>query len=277
MVPRGEPSEEESHCLRFEKDIPMRVRERLDRVLVTRGLVPSRERAKALIMAGKVLVDENRVEKPGTQVRPDARVRLAEGDFPYVSRGGVKLEGALKFFGIDPRDKEAIDVGASTGGFTDCLIQNGASKVFAVDVGYGQLAWKLQKDPRVVNLERRNIRYLEFQEIGEPVDIIVVDTSFISVRKFLERLCDMIKDDGDIVILVKPQFEIGKGEVEKGGIVRDPEKHLRVVEKIQQWGIEIGLRVEGVMASPLKGTKGNTEFFVHFVKAQENSRPKRCS
>ncbi|NIO03581.1 MAG: TlyA family rRNA (cytidine-2'-O)-methyltransferase [Proteobacteria bacterium] len=255
----------------------MSARERLDRVLVTRGLVPSRERAKALIMAGKVLVDENRVEKPGTQVRADARVRLAEGDFPYVSRGGVKLEGALKSFGIDPRHKKAIDVGASTGGFTDCLIQNGASKVFAVDVGYGQLAWKLQKDPRVVNLERRNIRYLEFQEIGEPVDIIVVDTSFISVRKFLGRLCEMIKDDGDIVILVKPQFEIGKGEVEKGGVVRDPVKHLRVVEKIQQWGIEIGLSVEGVMESPLKGTKGNTEFFVHFVKAQEHSRPSRCS
>lgn len=244
----------------------MTARERLDRLLVERGLVPSRERAKALIMAGKVLVDENRVQKPGTQVRPNARIRLKGEDSPFVSRGGLKLERALEVFGIDPKGKKAVDVGASTGGFTDCLLQRGASKVFAVDVGYGQLAWKLQQDPRVVNLERRNIRYIDFQEIGEPVDLIVVDTSFISVRKFLGRLCQMIKDGGDIVILTKPQFEVGKGEVEKGGIVRDPEKQIRVVEKIQQWAAEIGLRVKGVMESPLKGIKGNREFFIHFVK-----------
>lgn len=241
----------------------MRAKERLDRLLVERGLVPSRQRAKALIMAGKVVVDENRVEKPGTQVRPDANIRLKGEDYPFVSRGGLKLERALEVFGIDPRGKKAIDVGASTGGFTDCLLQRGASKVFAVDVGYGQLAWKLQQDPRVVNLERRNIRYLEFREIGEPVDLIVVDTSFISVGKFLLRLCQMMKKGGDILILVKPQFEVGKGKVEKGGIVRDHEKHMRVVERVKQWAGEIGLRVKGVMESPLRGIKGNKEFFIH--------------
>ncbi len=250
----------------------MRVKERLDRLLVARGLVPSRERAKALIMAGKVLVDEDRIEKPGTQVSVDAQVRLRGGDIPFVSRGGVKLERALEAFGINPTGKKAIDVGASTGGFTDCLLQRGALKVFAVDVGYGQLAWRLQQNPRVVNLERRNIRYLEFQEIGEPVDLIVVDTSFISVKKFLGRLREMIKDGGDIVALIKPQFEVGKGEAEKGGIVRDPKKHTQVVESIQQWAGEIGLQVKGVMESPLRGAKGNTEFFIHFVRAMGSDR-----
>lgn len=249
----------------------MKATERLDRLLVERGLAQSRERAKALIMAGRVLVDENRVEKPGAQVRFNAQVRLKGEDFPFVSRGGTKLEKALEVFGIDPKGKRVIDVGASTGGFTDCLLQRGASKVFAVDVGYGQLAWKLQQDPRVVSLERRNIRYLEFHEIGERVDLIVVDTSFISVRKFLGRLCRMIKDRGDMVILLKPQFEVGKGEVEKGGIVRDPEKHTRVVEGVRQWAEEIGLRVKGVVESPLRGTKGNREFFVHFVREAASS------
>lgn len=246
----------------------MKTRERLDRILVERGLVPSRQRARALIMAGKVVVDENRVEKPGTQVRSDAYVRLKGEDCPFVSRGGLKLEGALEVFGIDPRGKKAIDVGASTGGFTDCLLQRGASRVFAVDVGYGQLAWKLQQDPRVVNLERRNIRYLDFQEIGEPVDLIVVDTSFISVEKFLVHLCQMMKKQGDMVILIKPQFEVGRGEVGRGGIVRHSDKQMRVVERIQQGGEEVGLMAKGVMESPLRGTKGNREFFIHFVKGE---------
>ncbi|NIQ40002.1 MAG: TlyA family rRNA (cytidine-2'-O)-methyltransferase [Proteobacteria bacterium] len=246
----------------------MKATERLDRLLVARKLVSSRERAKALIMAGKVLVDESRVEKPGAQVRPDAKVRFKGKDFPFVSRGGVKLEHALQVFGIDPKGKRAIDVGASTGGFTDCLLRRGASKVFAVDVGYGQLAWKIQQDPRVVNLERRNIRHLDYEEIGEPVDLVVVDTSFISVRKFLHRLCHLVKDGGDIVILAKPQFEVGKGEVDRGGIVRDPKKHAKVLENIQQWAGEIGLRGSGAIESPLRGTKGNTEFFIHLVKAE---------
>ncbi len=246
----------------------MTAKERLDRLLVERGFVTSRQRARALIMAGNVVVDENCVEKPGTLVSSDAHIRLKGEDCAYVSRGGLKLEAALEVFKIDPRGKSAIDVGASTGGFTDCLLQRGVSKVFAVDVGYGQLAWKLQQDPRVVNMERRNIRYLDVQEVGDPVDLIVVDTSFISVEKFLVHLCKMMKKNGDIVILLKPQFEVGKGQVEKGGVVRDPKKHMRVIEKIQQWGEEIGLRAKGVVESPLRGPKGNKEFFIHFVKSK---------
>ena len=243
-------------------------KERLDSLLVGRGLAPSRQRARALIMAGKVVVEEDRVEKPGTQVRVDARVRLKGGDFSYVSRGGLKLEKALTAFAIDTRDKRAIDVGASTGGFTDCLLQWGASKVFAVEVGYGQLAWKLQQDPRVVNLERTNIRYLDREEIGAPVDLIVVDTSFISVEKFLPRLCGMVKEGGDVVVLIKPQFEVGRGEVGKGGVVRNPEKHRQVIDRMRQWAEGIGLRTRGVVESPLQGPKGNREFFIHWVKAE---------
>jgi len=243
-------------------------KERLDKILVDRKLAPSRQRARALIMAGKVVVDENRVEKPGTQVWPDADIRLKGEDIPFVSRGGVKLDRALEVFGIDPQGKRAIDVGASTGGFTDCLIQRGVAEVFAVDVGYGQLAWKLRQDARVVNLERRNIRYLDLQEIGEPVELIVVDTSFISIQKFLLRLRHMVREDGDIVILIKPQFEVGKGKVEKGGIIRDHEAHKRVVERVRHEAREIGLETRGVIESPLKGAKGNKEFFIHLVRRE---------
>jgi len=244
-------------------------KQRLDRILVDRRLAPSRQRARALIMAGKVVVDENRVEKPGAQIWPDADIRLKGEDIPFVSRGGLKLDRALEAFGIDPTGKTAIDVGASTGGFTDCLIQRGAAKVFAVDVGYGQLAWKLRQDARIVNLERRNIRYLDLQEIGEPVELIVVDTSFISVNKFLVRLNHMVREDGDIVVLIKPQFEVGKGQVEKGGIIRNHEAHRRVLERVRQDARAIGLETRGVIESPLKGAKGNTEFFVHLVRRED--------
>jgi 23S rRNA (cytidine1920-2'-O)/16S rRNA (cytidine1409-2'-O)-methyltransferase len=244
-------------------------KERLDRILVDRKLAPSRQRARALIMGGKVVVDEDRVEKPGTQVWPDADIRLKGEDIPFVSRGGLKLDRALEVFGIDPKGKTAMDVGASTGGFTDCLIQRGASKVFAVDVGYGQLAWKLRQDARVVNLERRNIRYLDLQEIGEPVELIVVDTSFISVKKFLFRLGHMVREGGDVVILIKPQFEVGKGKVEKGGIIRDHEAHKSVVERVRQEAREVGLEARGMIESPLKGAKGNKEFFIHLVRREE--------
>jgi 23S rRNA (cytidine1920-2'-O)/16S rRNA (cytidine1409-2'-O)-methyltransferase len=247
----------------------MRAKERLDRLLVERRLASSRQKARALIMAGRVLVDVDRVEKPGAQVRVDAAIQLKGEDCPFVSRGGLKLERALEVFGIDPTGKKAIDVGASTGGFTDCLLQRGAAKVFAVDVGYGQLAWKLRQDSRVVNLERRNIRYLDFQEVGVLVDLIVVDTSFISVDRFLSRLCQMMTRNGEMVVLIKPQFEVGKGEVGKGGIVRDPEKHAAVLEKVQRLAGDIGLAVKGVMESPLSGVKGNQEFFIHFVRAEQ--------
>jgi 23S rRNA (cytidine1920-2'-O)/16S rRNA (cytidine1409-2'-O)-methyltransferase len=241
-------------------------KERLDRLLIERGLVLSRQRARALIMAGKVIVEDTRIEKPGAFVGHDAHIHIKGDGCPYVSRGGLKLQAALGFFGIDPMGRMALDVGASTGGFTDCLLQMGATQIFAVDVGYGQLAWKLQQDPRVVNLERRNIRYLQLDEIGEPVDLIVVDTSFISVEKFLHRLCPMVKNGGDLLILIKPQFEVGKGMVGKGGIVRDPDRRQNVVERIRDRGELLGLKPKGTMESPIRGTKGNIEIFIHFLR-----------
>ena len=192
-------------------------KERLDNLLVDRGLVSSRERAKALIAEGKVLVDQQKIDKPGATVRVEAHLQLT-AELPYVSRGGLKLEGALRAFGIDPGGMVVMDVGASTGGFTDCVLQRGAKKVYAVDVGYGQLAWKLRNDPRVVNLERANIRYLQREAVEEEgVDLILIDTSFISIEKFLPHLLGFLKEGGILLGLIKPQFEVGKGEVGKGG------------------------------------------------------------
>jgi 23S rRNA (cytidine1920-2'-O)/16S rRNA (cytidine1409-2'-O)-methyltransferase len=178
------------------------------------------------------------------------------------------LEGALKAFGIDPNRMVVMDVGASTGGFTDCVLQRGAQKVYAVDVGYGQLAWKLQKDPRVVNLERRNIRYLRREEVQEEVDLILVDTSFISIAKFLPHLLGFLKRGGDLISLIKPQFEVGKGEVGRGGVVRDPTLHEKVIERISQFSLGLGLKVLQVIESPLLGPKGNKEFFIHLKKEE---------
>jgi 23S rRNA (cytidine1920-2'-O)/16S rRNA (cytidine1409-2'-O)-methyltransferase len=213
-----------------------------------------------------VFVGDRVVDKVGTAIDPDSPIRVKGGDHPYVSRGGLKLEEALHGFQVDPRGKVAMDVGASTGGFTDCLLQRGAEKVYAIDVGYGQLAWRLRKDPRVVNLERRNIRHLRTQEIGQKVDLVVVDTSFISVEKFLSNIVSMMKDGGEIVALLKPQFEVGKGQVGKGGVVRDRTKHQAVLDRISRFSESIGLRVRGTMESPLLGTKGNREFFIHLEK-----------
>ncbi|MBP1696977.1 MAG: hemolysin [Deltaproteobacteria bacterium] len=244
-------------------------KDRVDIVLVERGMVSSRERARALIMAGKVIVEGKRIAKPGVQINVDAQVHLQEGSSPYVSRGGEKIEGALKTFGIDPKGMIVMDVGASTGGFTDCILQKGAKKVYAVDVGYGQLAWKLQKDPRVVNLERRNIRYLPREEVQEEADLIVIDTSFISVEKFLPRLLGFLKRGGTILSLIKPQFEVGKGEVGKGGVVRDRALHEKVVDRISNFSRGLGLKVLGVTESPLLGPKGNREFFIYLKKENE--------
>jgi 23S rRNA (cytidine1920-2'-O)/16S rRNA (cytidine1409-2'-O)-methyltransferase len=238
-------------------------RERLDKVLVARGLAPSRERARVLLLAGAVLVDGQPQAKAGTMISAEATVRLTHNPQPYVSRGGLKLEQALDFFHIDPTEKVAMDVGASTGGFTDCLLQHGARRVYAVDVGYGQLAWRLQQDPRVVNLHRRNIRYLTWEEVGEAVDLAVVDTSFISLELVIPPLLTFLKYGGGLLTLVKPQFEVGKGEVGKGGVVRDPEKHSRVIEKIIRFAEGQGLISHGVMESPLRGPKGNKEFFFY--------------
>ncbi len=222
-------------------------------------------------MAGKVTVQGERLDKPGARVETDAAIRLDGEDLPYVSRGGVKLEGALEAFRIDPAGLVVMDVGASTGGFTDCVLQRGASKVFAVDVGYGQLAWKLRKDSRVVSLERRNIRYLKKEEIGEQIDLVLVDTSFISIEKFLPHLVEFLKPGGNLVGLIKPQFEVGKGEVGKGGVVRDPALHQKVIERISDFSRHQGWKVLGVVESPVLGPKGNKEFFIHLRKDAERA------
>ena len=214
-------------------------------------------------MEGRVTVDGQTLEKPGTPVKVVAQLQIQGEDLPYVGRGGLKLEAALKAFKVDREGKVVIDVGASTGGFTDCVLQKGAKKVYAIDVGYGQLAWKLQKDPRVINLERQNIRYLKREEVSEEADLILVDTSFISIEKFLPHLVEFLKEGGDLLCLIKPQFEVGKGEVGKGGVVRDPEKHHRIIERISRFVADKGLILHGVMESPLLGPKGNKEFFIY--------------
>ena len=238
-------------------------KERLDKVLVARGLAPSRERAQSLILAGSVLVDGQRQDKAGTLVRSEAAIRLTHEPLPYVSRGGLKIEKALDYFHIDSQGKVVMDVGASTGGFTDCLLQRGARRVYAVDVGYGQLAWSLQQDNRVINLQRRNIRYLNWEEVGEAVDLAVVDTSFISLELVIPPTLTFLKEGGGLLTLIKPQFEVGKGEVGKGGVVRDEEKHRRAVDKIMEFAKGEGLIPRGVMESPLQGPKGNREFFFY--------------
>jgi len=244
-------------------------KERLDKLLVDKGIVQSRERARALILAGRVVVEGRIIDKPGTPIEMEAQLQLRGEDQPYVSRGGMKLEGAFQAFEIDPKGMVVMDVGSSTGGFTDCVLQGGARKVYAVDVGYGQLAWKLQKDPRVVNLERRNIRYLKGEEVKEEVDLILIDTSFISIEKFLSHLLDFLKKGGSIVGLIKPQFEVGKGEVGKGGVVRESALHQKVIERIEEFSRGLGLSVLGVTESPILGPKGNKEFFIYLRK--ENS------
>lgn len=243
-------------------------KERLDKLLLGKGLVQSREKARALIMEGKVLVDGAMIDKPGVNVNPEADIRLQEEDSPYVSRGGKKLEGAVVTFGIDPAGMVVMDVGASTGGFTDCILQKGARKVYAVDVGYGQLAWKLQQDPRVVNLERRNIRYLKRETVHEEIDLILIDTSFISMEKFLSHLLGFLKNGGAILGLIKPQFEVGKGEVGKGGVVKNGVLHQKVIDRISEFCQSLSLEVLGVIESPLLGPKGNKEFFIYLKKVE---------
>ena len=245
----------------------MTTRKRLDVLLVERDLVTSREQARRLIMAGAVVVDEQRVDKPGTLVNVAARLRVKdEVRSPYVSRGGHKLEAALRAFHLDVTGVVALDVGASTGGFTDCLLQHGAAKVFAVDVGYGQLAWSLRQDPRVVNLERHNIRLLDPAELTETPSLAVIDASFISLSLIVPKVLTLLAPQGKVVALIKPQFEVGKGRVGKGGVVRDAALHAEVVsalcDQAEAWGVE----VKGVTASPLRGPKGNTEFLLYLQK-----------
>lgn len=240
----------------------MSTKQRLDKLMVERGLTPSREKAQALIMAGRVVVGDHAVDKSGQQVAVDAEIRIKGGVLPYVSRGGLKLRKALDEFCIDVSGMVAIDVGASTGGFTDCLLQAGAQKVFAVDVGYGQLAWKLQQDPRVVSMEKTNIRTLLPEQLDAVPDLAVIDASFISLAKVLPATVALVKPGGRIIALIKPQFEVGRGEVGKGGIVRDPAAHEKVIEAVRQTAQEMGLAVGGLCESPITGADGNREFLI---------------
>lgn len=236
-------------------------RQRLDVLLTERGLAASREQSRRLIMAGAVVVNDQRVDKPGALVNADASLRIKdEARSRYVSRGGYKLEAALHAFALDVTGVVALDVGASTGGFTDCLLQHGAAKVFAVDVGYGQLAWSLRQDTRVVNLERHNIRTLEREALDEVPSLAVIDASFISLTLVLPKVLTLIASRGIVIALLKPQFEVGKGRVGKGGVVRDPALHAEVVQRLHTQAETWGVEVKGVIDSPLLGPKGNKEF-----------------
>jgi 23S rRNA (cytidine1920-2'-O)/16S rRNA (cytidine1409-2'-O)-methyltransferase len=236
---------------------------RADQLLVERGLAPSRTRAAALIMAGSVYSGERRIEKAGQPLAADAALELRGGDHPWVSRGGLKLERALAHFGIDPAGAICLDVGASTGGFTDVLLAKGAAKVYAVDVGHGQLAWKLQQDPRVVVLDRTNARHLTRAEVPEPVDLIVCDASFIGLETVLAAPLTLAAPGCRLIALIKPQFEVGPGRVGKGGIVRDPALHAEVCERISGWlEVQPGWRVMGLTDSPIAGADGNREFLI---------------
>lgn len=245
----------------------MATKVRADQLLVTRGLAPSRARAQALVLAGKVYVGDRRVDKAGAMLAEDAAVSVRGEDHPFVSRGGVKLAGALDVFGVDPRGRRCIDLGASTGGFTDCLLQRGAAFVAAVDVGYGQLAHKLRTDPRVLVLERTNARTLEPAEVGGPADLVVVDASFIGLAKLVPAIVRCLVQGGELVALVKPQFEVGREEASRSkGVVRDPEVRARAIEAAAGGIREGGLEVLGTCDSTLEGPRGNLEAFVHARK-----------
>ena len=237
-------------------------KERLDVLLVERGLAPSRQRAQALLLAGQIRVDGARVDKAGTQVARDAHIDVVGETLRYASRAGLKLEGALEDFGLSPHDRVCLDVGSSTGGFTDCLLQNGAKRVFAIDVTIDQLDWKLRNDLRVVTLEK-NARYLKTGDIAEPADFIVVDVSFISVSKILPAVVGASAPHADFVILIKPQFELEKREIGKGGIVRDEALHQKAIDRVTRAAAEAGLELVGVRPSRVPGAEGNHEFFLH--------------
>jgi 23S rRNA (cytidine1920-2'-O)/16S rRNA (cytidine1409-2'-O)-methyltransferase len=240
-------------------------RERVDKLLVERGLAPSRTRAQALVMAGLVLAGEQRVEKPSETFAADAPLRVRGSDDPaarYVGRGGLKLEKALDEFGLDVRGLVCLDVGASTGGFTDCLLQRGARRVVAVDVGHNQIDWRLRTDERVEVREGVNARHLRAEDFDERFDLVVMDVSFISATKILPALVPLLKKGASLIVLVKPQFEVGRGEVGKGGVVRDPAQHARVVEEVNASAHALGLVVRGVTESPVTGADGNREFLV---------------
>lgn len=239
---------------------------RLDQLVFDQGLSESRERAKAIIMSGVVYVNGQRADKPGAQVAPDVNIEVRGNTLPYVSRGGFKLEKALKVFPIDPTGLTCIDCGASTGGFTDVLLKNGAAKVYAVDVGYGQLAWSLRNDARVISMERTNVRYITAEQIPEPLDLAVMDLSFISVKLILPAVCPLLKDDAEVVCLIKPQFEAGRELVGKKGVVREESTHVMVVENALSNAKENGFTPIHLTFSPVKGPEGNIEYLMHLKK-----------
>ena len=238
------------------------MKERVDKLLVERGLAETRERAQRLVMAGLVFSGDVIVDKPGTRLVTDAPLDVRGEPHPFVSRGGAKLDATLATLGLDVRDQVALDVGASTGGFTDCLLQRGARRVYAVDVGYGQLAWKLRNDPRVVSRERTNIRMLARADFPEPIELVVIDASFISLRLVLPAVLRLVAPGCRIVALVKPQFEVGKGRVGKGGVVREAALHAEVLAEVQLAAAVLGLGIDAILTSPLLGPAGNREFFL---------------
>ena len=247
------------------------MKERLDVLLVQRGMAASREKAKALIMAGEILVDGEREDKAGSMFPDTVTITQKGRPLPYVSRGGLKLEKAMTHFGLDLTGKICMDVGASTGGFTDCMLQNGAVKVYAVDVGHGQLDWKLRNDERVVCMERTNIRYVTPEDIQEPVQFVSIDVSFISLTKVLLPVRNLMEEGAEMTALIKPQFEAGREKVGKKGVVRDPAVHLEVIQTVISYAKSISFGVRHLEFSPIKGPEGNIEYLVHLVKLPEGT------
>ena len=247
------------------------MKERLDLLLVQRGLAASREKAKAVIMAGSVFVNGQREDKAGTMIDEKAEITVKGSKLRYVSRGGLKLEKAMESFGIALDGRVCMDVGASTGGFTDCMLQNGALKVYSVDVGHGQLDWKLRGDVRVVCMEKTNIRYVVPDDIQEPPSFVSIDVSFISLTKVLEPVCELMTDEGEIVCLIKPQFEAGREKVGKKGVVRDPAVHEEVIRKVIAYAIQLGFEEAGLTYSPIKGPEGNIEYLLYLRKRADFS------
>ena len=245
------------------------MKERLDVLLVKRNLVESREKAKAIIMSGNVFVEGQREDKAGSTFDESVQIEVKGQKLPYVSRGGLKLEKAMANFDVQLQDKVCTDVGSSTGGFTDCMLQNGARKVFAIDVGHGQLAWKLRQDERVVCMEKTNIRYVTPEDLGEKIDFSSIDVSFISLTKVLLPIRNYLKDDGQIVALIKPQFEAGREKVGKKGVVREKSTHYEVIELVVSYALSIGVKVLALDFSPIKGPEGNIEYLVHLQKSEE--------
>lgn len=244
------------------------MKERLDVLLVGGGYASSREKAKAIIMAGNVFVNGQREDKAGTMIDTKAEITVKGNQLKYVSRGGLKLEKAMSHFSVTPNGKVCMDVGASTGGFTDCMLQNGAVKVYSVDVGHGQLDWKLRNDERVVCMEKTNIRYVTMEDIQEPAAFVSIDVSFISLTKVLLPVRNLMTEDGEIVCLIKPQFEAGREKVGKKGVVRDPKVHEEVIYKVIAYASEIGLKSMDLEFSPIKGPEGNIEYLLHLQKTE---------